>query len=47
MNRWAWQFSKMQYTAKMNGWTPFVSMQNLHNALYRWVCSKAIGWVAS
>ena len=25
----------MQYTAKMNGWTPFVSMQNLHNALYR------------
>lgn len=26
---WAWQFSKAQYTAKMNGWTPFVSMQNL------------------
>jgi aryl-alcohol dehydrogenase-like predicted oxidoreductase len=25
---WAWQFSKAQYTAKMNGWTPFVSMQS-------------------
>ncbi|KAI9013502.1 NADP-dependent oxidoreductase domain-containing protein [Hyaloraphidium curvatum] len=32
---WAWQFSKAQYTAKLNGWTPFVSMQNLHNLLYR------------
>ncbi|KAI9010205.1 aldo/keto reductase [Hyaloraphidium curvatum] len=31
----AWQLSKMQYTAKMNGWTPFVSMQNLVNAVYR------------
>ncbi|KAJ3336417.1 hypothetical protein HDU93_002887, partial [Gonapodya sp. JEL0774] len=23
---YAWQFSKAQYTAKLNGWTPFVSM---------------------
>jgi len=31
----AWQFSKAQYTAKLNGWTPFVSMQNFYNLLYR------------
>ena len=32
---WAWQFQKMQTTAKANGWTPFVSMQNYGNLLYR------------
>jgi aryl-alcohol dehydrogenase-like predicted oxidoreductase len=32
---YAWQFSKAQYTARMNGWTPFVSMQNHYNLLYR------------
>lgn len=25
----------MQYTARMNGWTEFVTMQSLHNAVYR------------
>ncbi|CCK25444.1 putative oxidoreductase YajO [Streptomyces davaonensis JCM 4913] len=32
---YAWQFSKMQYTAERNGWTKFVSMQNHYNLLYR------------
>ncbi|MEM9041388.1 MAG: aldo/keto reductase [Actinomycetota bacterium] len=32
---WAWQFSKMQYTAEVNGWTKFVSMQNHYNLLHR------------
>jgi aryl-alcohol dehydrogenase (NADP+) len=32
---WAWQFSKLQYTAKLNGWTPFVSMQPHYNLVYR------------
>ena len=32
---YAWQFSKMQYAARMNGWTRFVSMQNHYNLLYR------------
>lgn len=31
----AWQFSKALYTARLNGWTPFVSMQNHLNLLYR------------
>jgi 1-deoxyxylulose-5-phosphate synthase len=31
----AWQFSKANYLAKLNGWTPFVSMQNHYNLLYR------------
>lgn len=31
----AWQFSKMQYTAERQGWTKFVSMQNHYNLLYR------------
>jgi len=31
----AWQFSKALYTSLMNGWTPFVSMQNHLNLLYR------------
>lgn len=32
---WAWQFSKMQYTADLQGWTRFVSMQNQYNLMYR------------
>jgi 1-deoxyxylulose-5-phosphate synthase len=31
----AWQFAKAQFVAKSNGWTPFVSMQNHYNLLYR------------
>jgi aryl-alcohol dehydrogenase-like predicted oxidoreductase len=31
----AWQFSKALYTSLLNGWTPFVSMQNHLNLLYR------------
>ncbi|MFF7197335.1 aldo/keto reductase [Streptomyces sp. NPDC008079] len=32
---WAWQFSKMQYTARMHGWTPFVSMQDQYSLIAR------------
>jgi aryl-alcohol dehydrogenase (NADP+) len=32
---WAWQFAKMQQVATMRGWTPFISMQNHYNLLYR------------
>ena len=32
---YAWQFSKAQYVARQNGLTPFVSMQNHYNLLYR------------
>lgn len=32
---WAWQFSKAQYTAVLNGWTRFVSMQNHYSLIYR------------
>ncbi len=32
---WAWQFSKMQYAAELNGWTRFVSMQNQYSLLQR------------
>ncbi len=31
----AWQFAKAQHVAKVNGWTPFVSMQNHYNLVYR------------
>ena len=31
----AWQFSKALYIAREHGWTPFVSMQNHYNLLYR------------
>jgi 1-deoxyxylulose-5-phosphate synthase len=31
----AWQFAKAQHIAIRNGWTPFVSMQNRYNLLYR------------
>jgi 1-deoxyxylulose-5-phosphate synthase len=32
---YAWQFSKAQYLAQMNGWTRFVSMQDHYNLIYR------------
>ncbi len=32
---YAWQFSKAQYTAQLNGWTRFVSMQNHYNLIQR------------
>ena len=31
----AWQFAELQLTAKMNGWTQFVAMQNHYNLVYR------------
>jgi aryl-alcohol dehydrogenase (NADP+) len=31
----SWQFAKALYTADLNGWTRFVSMQNHYNLLYR------------
>src|SRR5216684_5813889 len=31
----AWQFGKSLYLARQRGWTPFVSMQNHYNLLYR------------
>jgi aryl-alcohol dehydrogenase-like predicted oxidoreductase len=30
-----WEFARLQYTAKMNRWTPFTSMSGLYNLLYR------------
>ncbi len=32
---YAWQFAKMQAAADRHGWTPFVSMQNHYNLVYR------------
>ncbi|MCK9903399.1 alcohol dehydrogenase [Parafrankia colletiae] len=32
---WAWQFSKMQYTAQLHGWTKFISMQDQYNLVAR------------
>ncbi len=32
---WAWQFAKAQQVARVNHWTPFVSMQNHYNLAYR------------
>lgn len=32
---WAWQFSKALHVARQHGWTPFVTMQNHYNLLYR------------
>jgi 1-deoxyxylulose-5-phosphate synthase len=32
---YAWQFAKAQYTARLNGWTTYVSMQNHYNLIYR------------
>jgi 1-deoxyxylulose-5-phosphate synthase len=32
---WAWQFAKAQHVAERNGWTPFATMQNHYNLIYR------------
>jgi len=32
---WAWQFSKMQYTAELHGWTKFISMHDQYNLVAR------------
>ena len=32
---YGWQFMKAQAVARQNGWTPFVSMQNHYNLIYR------------
>lgn len=32
---YAWEFARLQYTAKMRGWTAFTSLQNFYNLLYR------------
>jgi aryl-alcohol dehydrogenase-like predicted oxidoreductase len=32
---YAWQFAKAQEVARRSGWTPFVSMQNHYNLVYR------------
>ena len=32
---YTWQFAKAQYTADLNGWTRFASMQNHYNLVYR------------
>jgi aryl-alcohol dehydrogenase (NADP+) len=32
---YAWQFATAQHVAERNGWTPFVSMQNHYNLIYR------------
>ena len=32
---WAWEFSKMQYTAELHGWTKFVSMQDQYSLIAR------------
>ncbi len=32
---YAWQFAKAQHVARINGLTPFVSMQNHYNLIYR------------
>jgi aryl-alcohol dehydrogenase-like predicted oxidoreductase len=31
----AWQFAKAQHVAERHGWTPFISMQNHYNLVYR------------
>ena len=32
---YAHEFLELMYTARMNGWTEFISMQNFYNAVYR------------
>ena len=32
---WAWQFSKLQYTAQLHGWTKFISVQNQYSLTQR------------
>lgn len=32
---YTWEFARLQYTAKLNGWHQFISMQPFYNLLYR------------
>ncbi|RDW58882.1 hypothetical protein BP6252_13358 [Coleophoma cylindrospora] len=32
---YCWEFARLQYTAKLNHWTTFISMQPFYNLLYR------------
>lgn len=32
---YAWQFARMRFTQKARGWTPFTTMQNHYNLMYR------------
>jgi aryl-alcohol dehydrogenase-like predicted oxidoreductase len=32
---WAWQFMEYNMTARLHGWTEFISMQNFYAASYR------------
>ena len=32
---YAWEFARLQYTARLHGWTEFISMQPFYNLLYR------------
>lgn len=32
---WAWQLAKLQHAAQLNGWTPFVAMEDQYNVLRR------------
>ncbi|MEM8563561.1 MAG: aldo/keto reductase, partial [Pseudomonadota bacterium] len=32
---WAWQFAELQHSARLNGWSQFISMQNHYNLIYR------------
>ncbi|MEW6405455.1 MAG: aldo/keto reductase, partial [Chloroflexota bacterium] len=43
---WAWQFSKMQYVARLNGWTRFVSMQHQYNLVHREEEREMFGLIA-
>lgn len=43
---WAWQFSKMQYVAQLNGWTRFVSMQHQYNLVQREEEREMFGLIA-
>lgn len=43
---WAWQFSKMQYVASLNGWTRFVSMQHQYNLVQREEEREMFGLIA-
>ena len=42
----AWQFAKAQHVAERHGWTPFVSMQDHYNLLYREEEREMLPWCA-
>jgi aryl-alcohol dehydrogenase-like predicted oxidoreductase len=44
---WAWQFSMLQYTAQLHGWTKFVSMQNQYSLMQREDEREMFGLLAS